>query len=90
MKDLEAIEGTNIELASVLSDCYPIPQVQWKKDEQAITESTEHITIQSENSQQKLTVVTSVEADEGKYVLAANNELGATETSCQVKVLCKK
>lgn len=81
------LETAKLDLASKISDCYPIPQVSWFKDDQQIPSDSEHIKLESLNSQHKLHIENSIEQDQGKYTFKAENELGSDETSCSATVL---
>ena len=85
LKDTNVLEGSKLELFTQLSDCYPIPTVQWLKDETNVIEDAEHL-IETNNSILKYVIKNASQQDEGKYCLKAFNDLGSVETSCQANV----
>ena len=89
LKNVEVLELAKLDLATKISDCYPLPQVTWIKDEQQISPDCERIKLEALNSQHKLHIESTIEQDQGKYIFKAENELGSDETSCSATVLRK-
>ncbi len=83
LKDIEIIEGAKLELSAQISNCYPIPTIEWFKDGKVIVQDSDSSTIIDSN---KLVVNNSTQNEEGNYTIKISNELGVAESSCQVSV----
>lgn len=78
-----------MELLTQVSDCYPVPEISWFKDDSKLASDSEHILLETNKNEHKLTIQSTNENDKGKYVFKAQNELGSDETSCSSTILCK-
>ena len=69
-----------------MADSYPVPKVDWTKNDQLIINNESHL-IETNNSEQKLIILNANESDEGIYSFKSNNEFGSVETSCKTSIL---
>lgn len=88
MKDTETAEGNKLELPVKLSDCYPVPKVEWFKNGEPYVPEENQI-VDRTSADHKLIRQTVVDLDQGQYTFKASNELGNVESSCQVTILVK-
>ncbi len=86
MKDIEAVEGTKLELPVRVSDCFPLPTSTWSKNDQAFVADDGHL-IEVNKSDHKIVVANVTDSDAGKYTFKTENELGSAESTTQVTVL---
>ena len=86
LKDIESVEGSNLELSVRLSDSYPVPKCEWTKNDKIIVNDDSHV-IESINSEQRLVILNAKDSDEGIYSFKSYNELGSVETSGKIFIL---
>lgn len=89
MKDIEAVEGTKLELPVRLSDCFPEPAATWTKNDQPLVADEAHL-VEANKSDHKLVFPNVTESDAGKYTFKSANDLGSVESTSQVSVLSIK
>jgi len=85
LNDIEVTEGSVLELTGRTSDCFPLPAVEWFKEE-TLLETSERVSMQTIGSDYKLMVSQAVQADQGRYTFKSVNELGSCQSSCSAFV----
>lgn len=86
LKDQEILEGNNIILSTLCLECSPTTQFEWHFYDQKINSSDRHI-INLIDSKYSLTILKSDYNDKGLYKFSIFNDLGLSETSCNIIII---
>lgn len=81
------MENSKLELKIETTDCFPLPQAHWFKDDIEIPSDTLNYTFESTSTEHKLIISNAKESDKGKYTFKIENDLGSAETQSHINIL---